>query len=83
VVDAGPVDLNGSRPTHTWQSFADNNGSCFSSETSNTFRFDKTTGMAMKGCGIHLKSGYRQEHDAQLALDAQEIFTPIPGRRAT
>jgi hypothetical protein len=38
--------------------------------------------MAMKGYGIHLKPGYRQEYDVQLALDAQEIFTPGPGRRA-
>ncbi len=38
--------------------------------------------MAMKGYGIHLKSGYRQEHDARLALDAREIFTLKPGRRA-
>jgi hypothetical protein len=39
--------------------------------------------MTMKGYGIHLKSGYRQEHDTQLALDAQEIFAARPGRRAT
>ena len=30
--------------------------------------------MAMKVCCIHLKPGFRQEHDAQLALDAREIF---------
>jgi len=39
--------------------------------------------MAMKGYGIHLKPGCQQEYDAQPALDAQEIFTPKHGRRAT
>jgi hypothetical protein len=81
VVDAGPVDLCGSPPTQTWSSFEDNNGSRFSSGTSITFRFERATGMAMKGYRTQSKPDYLQEYDAQLALDAQEIFIPRPERR--